>query len=93
MPKRPLPKPVRRVLERCFEVEVAGNLPAKFPHASNWTINGIRVSAPVARAWNEGLIEQVDRKMAVADGLPPMVIRGFALTERGRRHVLGDATE
>jgi hypothetical protein len=76
-----LTKPVIRVLEKCFQAELDG-VPAQFAPGPHCRINGIRVGDAVARACNEGLIEQVDHKLG---GWPPVLIRGFVLTPQGHR--------
>lgn len=79
-----LTKPVLRVLEKCFQAEVRGSLPAQVGRGQHYRINGIPVSAAVMRADADGLIEQVDERRTFNDGLPPLTIRGFMLTHRGR---------
>lgn len=73
-------KPVLRVLEKCFVAEMSG-MPAQFGRGPHCAINGIPVGSAVARAHVDRLIEQVDHRL---DGWPPVLIRGFVLTHRGR---------
>lgn len=74
-----LTKPVLRVLEKCFEAEIRG-MPAQFGRGRD-RVNDIPVGSSVTRAINEGLIDQVDQKIG---GWPPVLIRGFTLTHKGR---------
>lgn len=77
---RKLTKPVLRVLERCFEAEMNG-VPAQFAPGRHCEIDGISVGSAVGRAVSEGLIDRMDVRL---DGWPPVTVRGFGLTHRGR---------